>query len=508
MTHAAAENVDEPMATMIFELPPNLPADCAQELDRASVAGGQDGMPYPTHAKVEDGRLLLMRDVEESGSLLAPWQVDGLGRFMVSSATLMERPAPYNLVLELARGKINQVRCQAADWLMGGLLMSDALSQQIRQATRAFGQVIAELPAVTTYNQAEVALAEAYQAAHLLVESYVRQVFQVRHSRQPRLEATLACRLQGAEPQGESAQALAGAFNAVAVPLPWREIETSEGNFDWGPHDRLVEWAVQNGYKVIGGPLIDFSGRNLPDWLWERESDLLGLNSMLCDHAERVVRRYQHAIRTWQLTAGSNCAGVLAMRDEELLWLTVRLAETVRKLNPALEVSIGLAQPWGDYLAEQEHTQPPFQFADTLLRTGVKLGSLDLEVVMGVGPRGSYCRDTLDLSRILDLYALLGVPLQVTLGYPSQAEPGPHADPDQRPGAGWWRAGYTPDTQADWANIFTSLALCKPFVRSVHWTHFTDAAPHQFAGCGLFDAEGRIKPALQELTRLRSEHLK
>ncbi len=497
------------MGTMIFELPPNLPGDCAQELERASVAGGQDGMPYPTHARVEDQRLVLTREVDESGSVLAPWQVDGLGRFMASSATLMERPAPYTLALELARGKVNQVRCQAADWLMGGLLMSDPLALQIKQATHAFGQVIADIPEPSAAAaQAEVALAEGFQAAHLLVESYVQQVFQVRHSRQARLEATLACRLQGQEPTGEAARALTGAFNAVAVPLSWREIEPTEGEFNWGPHDQLVEWAVSQGFKVIGGPLIDFSGRNLPDWLWERESDLLGLNGMLCDHAERVVNRYQHAIRSWQVTAGSNCAGVLAMRDEELLWLTVRLAETVRKLNGALEVTVGLAQPWGDYLAEQERTQSPFLFADTLLRTGLKIGGLDLEVVMGVAPRGSYCRDTLDLSRILDLYALLGVPLQVTLGYPSQPVPGTQADPDQRPGSGWWRAGYSPEAQADWAHIFTSLALCKPFVRSVHWAHLSDAEPHQFPACGLLDADGQVKPALEALTRLRTDHLK
>jgi hypothetical protein len=496
------------MGKMFLELPANLPDDSAHELERASVAGGQDGMPFPTHAHIENGKLVLTRDVNDSGAVQAPWQVVGLGRFMAGSATLMERPTPYHLVFELARGKVNQVRSQAADWLMGGLLMSDPLGNQIRQATHAFGAAIASLPDATAFEQAEVALAEGYQAAHMLVESYIRQVFQVRHSRQSRLDGTLACRLQGTEPTDSVAPVLKKAFNAVAVPFAWRDIEPVEGQFHWEAHDRMVGWAVQQGFKLIGGPLIDFSGRNIPDWLWERESDLLGLNGLLCDHAERVVRRYQQQIRTWQVTAASNSAGVLAMRDEELLWLTVRLAETVRKLNTGLEVIVGIAQPWGDYLAEQERTQSPFMFADTLLRTGLKVGGLDLECVMGVAPRGSYCRDTLELSRILDLYALLGVPLQVTLGYPSDATAGPHADPDLRPGSGWWRSGYTPQAQADWAQVFASLALCKPFVRSVHWTHLSDAEPHQFACCGLLDAAGNPKPALDALAELRTEHLK
>jgi hypothetical protein len=182
--------------------------------------------------------------------------------------------------------------------------------------------------------------------------------------------------------------------------------------------------------------------------------------------------------------------------------------DTVRRINPQLEVVVGLAQPWGDYLVEQPRNYSPFVFADTLLRTGLKLSALELEVVMGVSPRGSYCRDALDFSRLLDLYALLGVPLQVTLGYPSAETKLPQADPDLRVGLGFWRGGYTPDAQADWAAAFASLAVSKPFVRGVHWAHLTDAEPHQFPHCGLFDANGQPKPALEELARLREEHLR
>ncbi len=143
-------------------------------------------------------------------------------------------------------------------------------------------------------------------------------------------------------------------------------------------------------------------------------------------------------------------------------------------------------------------------FADTLLRTGLKLSALELEVVMGVTPRGSYCRDTLELSRLLDLYAMLGVPVQATLGYPSAADKAPHGDADQRVGLGWWRDGYSQAAQADWAAAFLSLVLCKPFVRAAYWTHLTDAEPHLFPNCGLVALDGTAKAALSELVRLRA----
>lgn len=496
------------MGTMTFQLPPNPPCDARHECERACVISGQDGMPYATHARVEGDRLILQRDGDESGSALVPWHIDGRGLLMTATGTLMERSAAYALLMELARGKVNQVRSQAAEWLMGGLLLPAPLEEQLRRATSAFTGAVSRQLEPEAPSAAWAALTESYAAAEQLVAAYAHQVFQVRHARQCRLDTLLACRLQNEEPTDDTAEALTGAVNAVVVPLSWRAIEPVEGEFNWEPADRLVNWAAARGLKIVAGPLIDFSGHNLPDWIWDRESDLLGLNGLISDWLDRVVGRYQHLIHTWQVTAGSNCAGVLARRDDELLWLTVRAAETVRRVGPQLDVIVGLAQPWGDYLVEQEGSQSPFLFADLLLRTGLKLAALDLEVIMGVTPRGSYCRDTLDLSRLLDLYALLGTPLQLTLGYPSEPKAPATACPDERVGAGWWRDGFTPAAQADWGAAFTRLALCKPFVRSVQWAHLSDAQPHQFPACGLFDTAGRPKPVLHELTRLRAEHLK
>src|SRR5437588_5381656 len=118
-------------------------------------------------------------------------------------------------------------------------------------------------------------------------------------------------------------------------------------------------------------------------------------------------------------------------------------------------------------MAVEERTHSPFIFADTLVRSELKLSSLDLELVMGVTPRGSYCRDLLETSRLLDLYSLLGVPLRITLGYPSATEADDNADPELRVDGGRWRSGFTPEVQADWASSFAALALAKPYTQAV-----------------------------------------
>src|SRR5262249_43205862 len=151
---------------------------------------------------VQGDRLLVNRtDVDESGSLTVPWDVDGAGRLMSSTATLMERSAPYSLPVELARGKVNQLRCQAADWRAGGLAVPDSLAREIQQVSSAVGRAVPQAPTAAIAAEAAAALNGAYHAADGLVGVYLDQVFQIRHARQPQLETTLGVLLGAAVPQ-------------------------------------------------------------------------------------------------------------------------------------------------------------------------------------------------------------------------------------------------------------------------------------------------------------------
>jgi hypothetical protein len=495
------------MGVMSFLLPAGLSPDALRELERACVAGGPDNMPWPSDARAGDERLVVSRTVEESGALTVPWDVDGAGRLMSSTATLMERPAPYSLAVELARGKVNQLRCKAADWRAGGLMLPPALARELQEVTSAFGLAVTQPPSPEATAQAGAALNAAYRAADNLVGVYLDQVFQIRHARQPRLDTTFGTRLGTAVPQGADDEALAGLGNSVCLPLSWGASEPAPGALRWEGHDALLAWAESKGLEVTAGPLVDFSPARLPEWLWSHERDLSALGRFMCRYVELAVRRYRGRIRRWQICSASNSASLLSLGADELLLLTVRMAEAARQVDPGIEVIVGVAQPWGEYMAREERNSP-FIFADTLLRSGLALTALDVELVMGVTPRGSYCRDLLDTSGLLDMYALLGLPLRVTLGYPSASSADPLADPDLRADAGHWRGGLTPEAQADWAQAFATLAVCKPYVQGAHWAHFSDGELHAFPNAGLLDARGNVKPALARLRQLRETHLR
>jgi hypothetical protein len=495
------------MGTMNFHLPGGEGEPPGADLDRACIAGGYDNMPAPGRAVREPGELRVVRESDESGYLIVPWEIPGIGRVMGSTATLVERPTAYPLAVELARGKLNQLRGQTAEWRSIGLQTSDELEDAIRQAGAAFGRAVTNPDRAETDAEAVAALDLAYRAANDLGRTFVAQMFHARRQRQPKLDTLLGVRLNAPVPPAASDSVVA-AFNAVSLPMTWKSVEPAESQYRWEIVDGLLAWAAGKDLRITAGPLVDFSQGSLPDWLWLWEGDVPSLSSFMCDYVETAVGRYHKHIRRWQLTAASNIAEVLKLSEDDLLWLNGRMAEAAWQVDPELELVIGVSQPWGEYMAGAEHTHSPFVFADTLIRAGLRLAALDIEWVMGVSPRGSYCRDLLDALRLLDLYAMLGVPLQVSLAYPSAVDPDALADPALSATAGFWRDGFTPETQADWAGEFAALAMCKPFVKSAYWAHLSDAEPHQFPHSGVLDSAGRPKPALDSLRRLREENLR
>ncbi|HKB03177.1 MAG TPA: endo-1,4-beta-xylanase [Gemmataceae bacterium] len=495
------------MPTMSFRLPAGLPESLSADLLHSSVAGGHDRAPTATRCELRDDHLVLTRDINESGPVYVPWDVPGLGRVVNTTTTLMFRDRPYDLAVELARGKVNQVRNQYSDWVGGGLTPASEIDLLLDRATHAFGEALLDAATAAGDRKADEALAAASEAAGLLVRRYQDQVFHLRHQRQPKFDTALGCRV-GAVPARGLDDVFRLAFNAACVPLTWRATEPVESGYRWAEADAAVAWALDRNLRVFAGPLIDFSPGGLPDYVLGQDADPVLLRSLMCDYVETAVTRYRGKVGRWLITSGANGSNVAGLSEEDMIRLTAMAADAAWQIDPNLQVVFGISRPWGDYLSGDGFEYSPFVFADTLLRAGLPFAGIEVECFLGTSPRGNYCRDLLDTSRTLDLFGLLGVPVQVSLAYPSAGDPDAKADRSERAvGAGRF-GDFTPEGQAAWAEAFATLAVCKSYVSGVFWDHLTDADPHTIPNAGLVDSAGGLKPAFDRLRAIREAHLK
>jgi hypothetical protein len=232
------------------------------------------------------------------------------------------------------------------------------------------------------------------------------------------------------------------------------------------------------------------------------------LQSFVCDFVETAVARYLGRIRIWEISARGNTGGALALTEEHRLTLAAKTLEVARQVDPEGQFLIRVDQPWGEYQARGQHKLSPMQFTDALVRAGVGLTGINLEIGIGYAPRGSHSRDLLDFSRLIDQWSVLGLPLQVTLAFPSSGGADPNVTADLEVESDSWRRPWSEEAQAAWLDLYYPLLMAKPAVTAVFWTHFSDAHPHCFPHAGLLRADETPKPALARIVKLRKAYWK
>lgn len=494
------------MGSIAFQLPSQMPAGAPGLLQSAFFAKDYDQAPVPTPITIEDNHLVATWSLSESRYLQMPWPVGGNRFLITSTSTLRESDTPYRLLIELARGKLNQVRTQCAEWQGIGLRLPDGFEASLAATTRLFGKALLGQAMAESDVWATRVIEESFALGDTLVREFIEQMFATRHHEEGLIGTRFGARMTRAPT--ESLVDWGRLFNAAQIAFRWRELEPEESQYDWTASDRAVAAAKLNEQLITGGPVIDLAPGMLPEWASGWEGDLPTLAAFMCDFLETVIGRYKGDIRRWVVCAGFNQADALGLDDDDRLRLAFRLFEAATQIDPELELVISVAQPWGDYLTNEDHTISPLTFPDDLIRAGLRVAAVELELRQGTKPRGSLPRDLLETARIINLFGLLGLPVELLLSSPSCAESDANASPAEAVWTAAGRAMATPEAQADWGTSVAALGLCTPLVRAVTWDHASDEAPHLTPHSGLFDLAGKMKPLLPRLRTLRTTHLR
>jgi hypothetical protein len=468
---------------------------------------GQDDLPWFGRAYFSGNQLIIERNEDDSGRVFVPWQIGESSPVLISTATLMERDNPYVLEVELARGMANSLRNQIAQWEMLGLQVPEPLKAKVLEATMQFSRAAtqqANIPVAAEW--AERSLATSVDAVHTLTNEYVRQAIALRRLQPRPFASWFGVNLGGHQPKAQVSRQVMNTFNMVSLPLTWRTIEATEGRRTWSDADAQVEWAHSSGLRIAAGPLLELDDRGVPDWTYLWEGDFSSLLAFMLDHVRAVVERYRGRVHLWQVAARMTHGHALGLNEEARLQAAAKSIHTVRQLDPTTPIVVTFDQPWAEYLASEQLDLAPLHFADALVRADLGLSGLGLEINLGYHPGGSVQRGPLAISRLIDTWSLLELPLLVSLTMPSSAGEDPQASGKTKVIARD-PADVTPEYQAEWINKLVPLLLAKNAVQIVLWNQLSDAVPHHYPHSGLFNAEGKPKPALEALQKIRREYI-
>lgn len=480
-----------------------------EAVERAYLAG-MEGIPWRSRNSwtVPNSQFVIDRGTSDSGNLFVPWKLPGGGEVCLSTASLMERPEPYHLPLELARGTLNRLRNQAADWQTMGLAIPTEFLEEMRKITAIFAQ--AATSGTDVQRAAKLAadsISLSIPAMQRLAAIFAEQALAARQTNTPTLPTFLTVRLDCRKLTEVENRELVSAFNSAMVTLNWRDVEASAGKFTWDAYDQHFDMCRDQGLRVLSGPLLQLDKHHTPDWLYLWEDDFAQVQASVVQYVAAVVERFRGKVHVWNCAARMNLDGSIQLDEEQRLRLVVAVIDEVQRLDPRTPYIITFDQPWAEYLATAENDFSPLHFADSLVRAELGLAGIGLEMNFDYWPAGSQRRDLLEISRLLDRWNMLGLPLLVFQSLPSSNR----ADERARiPTSRFLRtgdAGLSPESQRAFAEGVFRLVLGKSFLHGYVWQDVSDAAPHEFAHGGLFDARSQPKPILKMFKDLRKSFL-
>ena len=449
---------------------------------------GFDGRVMATRVERDGSQIACIRPVSDSGKLKTVWPLSDGRSMTLTTCSLRERDEPYNLAVELARGKIGELRNQAAQWAMGGMAIPAAARKAEAEAFKLFTQAACSQASDSAGAAviAQQAIDAACRADDELLRAYTMQRL-AGHQRAGALPVVLGCGV-ASPPDAEGTQQFNNAFTAVEAAASWRTIEPTVGNYDWSAVDTVIQWAASEGLMVRGGPLLDFREGAMPDWLTKWSEDTPSLQSFLCDFVETAVARYRGSVKFWEVCVGACEGGAFRLDEEVRLGLTARLIEAARRADDDSHVAVRVSSPWGIYRRDGDHRLSPMQFVDALSRSNLGLGQINLELDLVETVRDDATRSLSDVSRLIDTWSLHGLPLHVTIRA---------ASGDQ--------AGTSGETLLRWVNDYVPLLMAKPTVTGVFWSRFSDESGRP--PTGLLDAQGQAKPTYDVFRRFRTAQL-
>src|SRR5262245_43488680 len=186
----------------------------------------------------------------------------------------------------------------------------------------------------------------------------------------------------------------------------------------------------------------------------------------MLDHVRAVIERYRGKVHLWQVAARLTHGHALGLSEEARLQLAAKAIVTVRKLDTTTPLVVTFDQPWAEYLANEQLDLAPMHFADALVRADLGLSGIGLELNVGYHPGGSAHRGPLAISRLVDTWSLLELPLLVALTLPSSTGEDPQASGKIKVLSSEQNE-VTPESQRDWIREHVPLLMAKNAVQVV-----------------------------------------
>jgi GH35 family endo-1,4-beta-xylanase len=460
---------------------------------------GPDDQPVRGEITFEHGFIQCRKRGNQAVGLCLQYDAGPAGTLMLQTCLLPDRQEPYLLAVELARHRVKMFLAKSEEWVMFDLSAEHPAMKMWEEARQLSTLAWISNDPQKADKAAHRSLVLAIEATERLAMAHAELLLHRRFAQRPASSSTLGIRLWPRVDSAALKQVIAKDFDVLMLPLNWRELEVTEGRYDWDAIDRWMDWASKQGKPIVAGPLLDFSKRAMPEWMYVWQHDYDTCRDMVYDHIDKLITRFKSVVGMWNIGAGLNTNENFSFTAEQMLDLTRMAALKVRQERKGARVMMELTQPFGEHVSINKDSLHPLSFMDRLIQEGVRLDAVGVQLLFGQRERGRAARDLMQISSLLDKFFLLEIPILISaMGAPSETIDA-HG--------GTWHEPWSLELQQRWIARVFAICMSKPFIESIFWNELFDHAASDLPRSGLVSEAGKAKPALARLVGLR-KHLR
>ena len=392
-----------------------------------------------------------------------PWRSPQLGELVLQTTTLAVRPAPYDLLTELARGSLNQTQNYLAECEHFGLPSDPGTVEELGATRRLLSRVVTQ-PARSAGRgeEAEEVIERSLALNTILANRLSHAVRQSRPAQSRRVP--LGVRLEQVLDGEQATQLVGSSFQVIHLPITWANIEKDEGRFDWSGTDRLFESVEPLGKRVVAGPILGNDVSTLPPWAAARRDQFDKFRDSVSRFVNQVAARYASRVDKWFAVSGLNIPSGLGLNDQLRILLAAGIIERLRRIDADTPRLVAIDQPWGEYLQQPNASLSPTGFLDALIRADIGVDTIGLELNLGSWPRGTLWRHPLSVIQRINEYATLEKPVTLLM--------------------------RTSEEHAEAAKLLVQLLDTNSAVEAVVWNQWGQPEPEHFPQTALWTPQG------------------
>jgi hypothetical protein len=410
---------------------------------------------------------------------------------LICTGTLPVRETPYELLTELARGTLNRLRNQISIWSEGGLVISDSIHHQVGSATTLLSESILCQDSVHRNVVAWQSIEKSMDAIFDLSSSFGDQIARFRREHEEMSKFWLATAV-GTGDQLEASLVQPG-FDLVEVDLRPDCPELTA---------RLASGRGEDlGKRIIVGPWLDASIGGMSQRLINMD-DYLSRKDNLINECRKQLESLPSTTSLIHVASGLNGIGHRHLSYPQQLQVTVDMLRAVEESRVELPTLVSFDFPWAERLAGAVGGVHPLQIADSLLRQGLPISFLGLEISFDFWPNGCAVRDPLQWIDLVDVWAQLGLPLILCFRAPTGTIA---KTPNRTEGRqnNQTRSNLTDEMRVEFLSTVLPMMVARPTVHGLIWRQWQDRDDHRFPCGGLCDDQGNEKPIAKALATIR-----